>query len=154
MKKFLFALLFGAFAILGFTQCSTATAQTETGKLEIQTASGQVLNSTIVTASDKGLTLPIRLNMPTQQVAQTDLVAQSSDVGTELKVVFTSPKSGMGFANWLSENKMAFLAVLIFGISIVVNLTPTDKDNSIFLILKRIFDTFIPNRALNGTTHP
>jgi dihydropteroate synthase len=49
-----------------------------------------------------------------------------------------------------AEAVMAFLAI----VQIIVNITPSEKDNGWFLWLRKIFEFFFPNLRKGGGTHP
>ena len=51
-------------------------------------------------------------------------------------------------ANFL-ELLIAFLAL----VKVVVNLTPTDKDNQVFSYIDKIINAIIPNRNKKGKKH-
>jgi len=51
---------------------------------------------------------------------------------------------------FIKENWVVLLAALLAFIEVIVRLTPTEKDNTIFAIVKRIIDLFIPNRKKSG----
>lgn len=58
--------------------------------------------------------------------------------------------------NWLIENYVdlvAILAGLIAVAEIVVNLTPSEKDNSVLLKIKNLISAIVPNFKSGGGTH-
>jgi len=58
--------------------------------------------------------------------------------------------------NWLIENYVdivAILAGLIAVAEIVVNLTPSEKDNSVLLKIKNLISAVFPNFKSGGGTH-
>jgi hypothetical protein len=86
--------------------------------------------------------LPLRLQVP-----------PSATGGTiDLNVTFTNPQVGTSIGSWLKDNWISFVAILMVVIQAIVNLTPTATDNSIFLLLKRLFDSIFPNRVVPTTT--
>lgn len=58
--------------------------------------------------------------------------------------------------NWFIENwaeLVAILSGLIAVAEIVVNLTPSEKDNSVLLKIKNALSAVIPNFKKSGGTH-
>jgi hypothetical protein len=53
---------------------------------------------------------------------------------------------------YLKENTAEKIIALMALLQIVVNLTPTEKDNGWFLWLRRIFEFIFPNRKTGGGT--
>jgi hypothetical protein len=53
---------------------------------------------------------------------------------------------------YLRENTAESIIAIMAIIQVVVNLTPTEKDNGWFLWLRRIFDTIFPNLKKGGGT--
>lgn len=118
-------------------------------------AEGQQSNSEIETVD------------PYQSENLPDLIAQATDdagVVTEDSTSVTEdppvedpveeePTIWQQFWGWLKLNWVAFLLGLIGVIEIVVNLTPTQKDNAWFLWLREIIQSIIPNRKSGGGTH-
>lgn len=51
---------------------------------------------------------------------------------------------------FIQEHWVALLLALLAFIEVIVRLTPTEKDNRIFTIVKNIIDFFIPNRKKGG----
>ena len=51
---------------------------------------------------------------------------------------------------FIQEHWVALLLALLAFIEVIVRLTPTEKDNTIFAIVKRIINLFIPNRKKAG----
>jgi hypothetical protein len=47
--------------------------------------------------------------------------------------------------NFITENWLELLIGLMAATKVVVNLTPSDKDNKIFGLLDRVIDALIPN---------
>lgn len=54
---------------------------------------------------------------------------------------------------FLKENWMPLLLALMGLAKVIVNLTPSEKDNKIFAIVDKLFDTFIPNLKKGGGKH-
>lgn len=54
---------------------------------------------------------------------------------------------------FFTEHWVALLVGLLAFIEVIVRCTPTEKDNTIFAIIKRIIDLFIPNRKKSGGSH-
>jgi hypothetical protein len=52
----------------------------------------------------------------------------------------------MTITEFISENWLELLIALMAFSKVVVNLTPTEKDNQIFGLLDKIIDAVIPNR--------
>tara|TARA_Y100001973_G_C5200366_1_gene337189 strand:+ start:2116 stop:2301 length:186 start_codon:yes stop_codon:yes gene_type:complete len=50
--------------------------------------------------------------------------------------------------NWL-ELLVAFLAL----VKVVVNLTPTEKDNQVFTYIDKIINSIVPNKNKKGKKH-
>ncbi len=58
--------------------------------------------------------------------------------------------------NWLMEHYADLIAIVVGLIAvaeIVVNLTPSEKDNSILLKIKNALSAIIPNFRKGGGTH-
>jgi hypothetical protein len=58
--------------------------------------------------------------------------------------------------DWIIENYVDLIAIvagLIAVAEVVVNLTPSEKDNSILLKIKNVLSAVIPNRKTGGGTH-
>lgn len=58
--------------------------------------------------------------------------------------------------NWLMEHYTDLLAILLGLVAvaeIVVNLTPSEKDNSVLLKIKNALSAVIPNFRKGGGTH-
>lgn len=58
--------------------------------------------------------------------------------------------------NWLIENYVDLVAIvagLIAVAEIVVNLTPSEKDNSVLLKIKNLISAVVPNFKSGGGTH-
>ena len=51
---------------------------------------------------------------------------------------------------FIQEHWVVLLLALLAFIEVIVRLTPTEKDNTIFAIVKRIINLFIPNRKKTG----
>lgn len=86
-----------------------------------------------------------------------EVIAEDStvteDPPVEEPVEDEEPTIWQQFWGWLKLNWVAFLLGLIGVIEIVVNLTPTQKDNAWFLWLREIIQSIIPNRKSGGGTH-
>lgn len=55
---------------------------------------------------------------------------------------------------FLLQHWRSILAALLVFIESILRLTPSEKDNSIFNIIKRILDYFLPNKDPTGGVHP
>ncbi len=55
--------------------------------------------------------------------------------------------------NFISENWIVLLTALIGLAEVIVRLTPSGKDNSIFNLIKRIIDAIVPNFSSGGGKH-
>lgn len=58
--------------------------------------------------------------------------------------------------NWLMEHYTDLIAIVVglIGVAeIVVNLTPSEKDNSVLLKIKNALSAIIPNFKRGGGTH-
>jgi len=53
----------------------------------------------------------------------------------------------------ITENLWEIISVALVIFELVVRLTPSEKDNSIYNLIKRIVDTLIPNRKNTGGKH-
>jgi hypothetical protein len=65
-------------------------------------------------------------------------------------------KINISFMNWLIENYTDVIAILVglIGVAeIIVNLTPSEKDNSILLKIKNGLAAIFPNFKVGGGTH-
>jgi hypothetical protein len=69
------------------------------------------------------------------------------------QVTDATGESGGGFMDWLKLNSLALIWGLIAFVEVIVRLTPTDRDNSIFNIVKNILDAILPNRRASGGYH-
>lgn len=47
---------------------------------------------------------------------------------------------------FITENWLELLIALLAFLKVIVNLTPTEKDNQIFGLIDKIIDAIIPNR--------
>ena len=54
---------------------------------------------------------------------------------------------------FISENWIVLLASLIGVVEVIVRLTPSDKDNSILNLIKRLIDAIVPNFRSGGGRH-
>lgn len=54
---------------------------------------------------------------------------------------------------FVTKNWIALLTGLVALIEVIVRLTPTKKDDSIFNFLKKLFDFLIKNRRHDGGVH-
>ena len=60
------------------------------------------------------------------------------------------------FFEWFQSNKdivFELVAALILLLEIIVNLTPSDNDNSVLLKIKNAIAFIFPNRKKQGGTH-
>jgi hypothetical protein len=108
-------------------------------------------------ATDKGVeydTLP-------DGGAATDSAANAQAQGAETDAEASDPVAPepetpfwQKFLAYLRENTAeAVMALLMIG-QIIVNLTPTEKDNGWFLWLRKIFEMIFPNLKKGGGTFP
>ncbi len=70
-----------------------------------------------------------------------------------VQVTFAPPIVGEGVWSWMSRNWWAFL---VFGLAVwelFARVTPTEVDNTVLAVLRRILDLFITNKSLKGGTH-
>lgn len=95
---------------------------------------------------------------PDEQTAESRLYAyQSPDVpdgGTT--VSDADPDEGTFFANlmaWFRANLWAVILGAMGFLKIIVNLTPTEKDDKIFAWLDNFISSIIPSRKTGGGTH-
>lgn len=64
------------------------------------------------------------------------------------------PTDTGGIADFLKKN-WGWLVTALLGIfEVIARITPTEKDNTILGLIKRLLDNFFPNRNLRGSTHP
>lgn len=54
---------------------------------------------------------------------------------------------------FIAENWQALLLGLLAFVKVIVNLTPSEKDNKVFAFIDKFIDTFIPNLKKGGGTH-
>tara|TARA_B100001250_G_C19630838_1_gene713678 strand:- start:444 stop:617 length:174 start_codon:yes stop_codon:yes gene_type:complete len=54
---------------------------------------------------------------------------------------------------FISQNWLELLIALMALIKVVINLTPTEKDNAVFGWLDSIFNAIIPNYKKDGGKH-
>jgi hypothetical protein len=62
-------------------------------------------------------------------------------------------EASVSFADFILENWGALLFGLLGFIKIIVNLTPSDKDNKVFEFLDKLISFIIPNLKKGGGTH-
>lgn len=55
---------------------------------------------------------------------------------------------------WLSDNWLMFLFGFMGVLKIIVNLTPTERDNQVYAWIDNIINLIFPNRKKGGGTHP
>lgn len=65
----------------------------------------------------------------------------------------TGNQEGGGSWSWATDNWVALLFGFMAFVKIIVNLTPTDKDNKIFAWFDTILNAIFPNRKTGGGTH-
>lgn len=53
----------------------------------------------------------------------------------------------------ITENIYEIIGVALIAFELIVRLTPTEKDNSIYNLVKRIVDALIPNKKNGGGKH-
>tara|TARA_R100000458_G_C8089486_1_gene120815 strand:+ start:417 stop:590 length:174 start_codon:yes stop_codon:yes gene_type:complete len=55
--------------------------------------------------------------------------------------------------SFIIENWIELLIGLMAFLKIIVNLTPSDKDNGVFALVDTIINAIIPNKNKKGGTH-
>jgi len=53
----------------------------------------------------------------------------------------------------ITSNLWEIIGVAMIVFELIVRLTPSEKDNSIYNMIKRILDTIIPNNKAKGGKH-
>jgi hypothetical protein len=89
---------------------------------------------------------------PVYRTLQTAANADSTPVA--IHVVFKSPEAYTNIGKFLLANWLATLVLLLGIVEVVVRLTPSEKDNSVFNFIYGWIDRFIPNLKTGGQTHP
>lgn len=147
MKKFVFALLLGVVFFAGFMGvqgCTNAKAQetpipSKTSVVKTNTDTPTATNVFVGTIDDgQDLTLPLKLKQ------------FSADSTVSLNVVFTQPVKGQSFWAWIVVNVIGFVTIGLFIVQIIVNITPTQKDNNVFAILKLLVDSIFKSKNSSG----
>jgi hypothetical protein len=127
--------------------------------LHIPGAEGQESNSEIESVDQyQSEQAPDLIAQATDDAGVDDEVITQDSTGTAEEPpvedpVEEDPTIWQEFWGWLKLNWVAFLLGLIGVIEIVVNLTPTQKDNAWFIWLREIIQSIIPNRRSGGGTH-
>ena len=78
------------------------------------------------------------------QAPQKDSIALSVTVSTR--------EQGQSIGNWAAFNWIGLVTILLFGLQVIVNLTPTEKDDNVFNLFKRIVNAIIPSNKRGGGT--
>ena len=152
-NKILFALFLGFIGLLGFSACTNVKAQPDTLP-EVTVTGGNVkADGEAVMLPNGDFKVPLKLKLPQQAPFSVPQATGAPD-DILVNVVFTSPQVGTNIGSWFKDNWVSWVAILMVVIQAVVNLTPTGADNSIFLLLKKLFDSVFPNRKTNGDVHP
>ena len=60
------------------------------------------------------------------------------------------PESGPGLGGFIRDNWIVLLLGFLAFVEVIIRLTPTETDNSIFNILKRLLDAWFPNVKKEG----
>jgi hypothetical protein len=163
MKSLIKLLLAGVVLILATQSCTEIKAQhTDTPQVATVIMSGDSAVVPLVQTPTEGvyetkvirLKAPKTMSAPLPQSYVLEAPTQTVVDDIELKVVFSNPQVGQNLWTWAKSNWVSFVAILLFIIQVATNLTPSDKDNSIFLVFKRIFEYFVPNVKTGGGTHP
>lgn len=63
---------------------------------------------------------------------------------------YTAEQANGGLGEFLRQNWLALLLGFLAFVEVIVRLTPTETDNSIFNILKRLLDAWFPNVNKQG----
>lgn len=85
--------------------------------------------------------------------AQADLFAQDGS-GTTGQPAEEEDTALQRLWAWLIENWVAAVLGFLMILEVIVNLTPTDRDNAWFRWLRDIIHGIIPNHRKGGGTHP
>lgn len=140
--KILFAAMLMAVAL---SACSTAP---DTSQAPPQVVKAQIVNAPPPYFKDSTTFSPV----------QRSILAVSAETDSTLPVVvqvtFAPPVVGEGLWSWLRRNWWAFL---IFGLGvweIFARVTPTEVDNTVLAVIKRILDLFATNKKIGGGAHP
>jgi len=81
-----------------------------------------------------------------------DVIVDSPDVGINVSTVITDTATAITFVEFIKTNWVVLLFGLLGFIEIIVRLTPTKKDDSVFNFIKKLIDFLIPNFSkLDGT---
>jgi hypothetical protein len=70
-----------------------------------------------------------------------------------LHITLKPPLRGESFGDWVQRNWVSVVAIALFILELSARFTPSEMDNSLVNLLKRIFDSFFPNRNIKGGTH-
>lgn len=136
--NFLFAVVF-LFAV-SITQAQEIVIQDDVTTVEeqVNVAGANNTNTLLAQATDTETSTPI----------QDDLVGFDEEPQEQEESSFFDELWAWLLANWM----MALLGLLGI-IEIVVNLTPTEKDNAWFVWLRDIINSIIPNNRKGGGVH-
>lgn len=105
----------------------------------------------------------VRVNTPPQYAPQfaSEKVAESLSYDNfsvaekdsiALSVTVSTREQGQSLFSWAAFNWVGLVTILLFILQIVVNLTPTDKDDNVFNLFKRLANAIIPSNKRGGGT--
>lgn len=77
-----------------------------------------------------------------QELNQADQVALSQAV--------EEPAETGGLSKFFRDHWVALLLGFLGFIEVVIRLTPSEKDNTLFTLFRRLLDAFLPNRKAGG----
>lgn len=90
--------------------------------------------------------------IPADQIPD-DIQLYASLEGAQLDSDPGTIEEESGIMDFIKGNWGILIVALMGFLKVVVNLTPTDKDNKVFGWLDSIFNLFIPNYRKGGGTH-
>jgi hypothetical protein len=141
MKNSIKFLLFGFVAAFMFASCTPP-------KDEPTNSTPQVVAAKIMTASPSDIAQEAHLSS-----FQRGLLAEAdSTLPVVVQISFTQPTQGQSVWSWLSGNWWAFLLLGLGIWELFARVTPTEVDNTILAIIKRVLDLLIPNKKTGGNT--
>jgi hypothetical protein len=131
------------FAIVGLSlSCFTACTSPKEAQAVPQVVSAKVVNGTPQYIAN--------LNVSPVQRA---MLAADSTQPIVVEVSFALPLQGEGAWAWLVRNWWVFLGLGLTIWEIFARSTPTEIDNTILAVLRRVLDLFLPNRKIGGGVH-
>ncbi len=152
MKKYFFLILL----LVGLLACSTAPPPNETAEVfasEVLTTDNFVsCNATILSQEWEvpGKSGDLVISVDNLEDENNLYASLSTGYQGETEAPNEVIDDGLGF---FKEHWIALLIGILAFVKIVVNLTPSEKDNKIFAWLDTLINSIIPNLKKGGGTH-